>query len=772
MTEDARFGQLCSVISGALSWRRLESPAVARRDAYEGFEGRARRSLEESAPSWLPVRRPPEGAPNVVVILCDDLGFADVGCYGAEVETPHVDRLAEQGVRYVDYHVTPLCSPTRAALLTGVNPHRAGVGFLAIEDHGFPGYRGRLLETVTTAAEVFRHNGYATLAAGKWHLTPRSETSEAADRSSWPLQRGFDRYYGYLGGLTNWHQPHLLHEDNHVVEVDRYPDGYYFADDVTSRAIAMIRASKAAAPAKPFFLYLAHGAMHAPLQAKPADLARHRGRYEAGWEALREARCRRQVELGLFDPSLRAAPAESAPGEGVAPWSSLTEDERAFAARQMEVYAAMVDNLDQNVGRLLAAVEELGELENTAVVFTSDNGASAGGGPLGTTAYLRTGYADSAPARLSDAERARADLIGGPRALTHYARGWAAASNAPFRLYKATAYAGGQRVPLIVSWPRGIAERGAVRRQYAYVTDVLPTLVDLLRLEVPGTRQGRPTVAMTGASFAATIDDAGAPSEHAEQYLESQGHRAFYRRGWELVTFHRTGDDFQDERWELYEVASDPAQLDELAARHPERVRELAGAWDDAARENAVYPLGDLGNGLYRLRRPDLALLAGPVRLTPAHHTLDPNLARMLLRGRSLTIAVALEHRAGDEGMLLAHGDQGGGYALYVEQGELVFACNDSFALHRVAGGPLADGARGVVLDVRAHEDGSWDVELSVDGERRGGRTGFPPWLGHTPLEGIDVGIDRRSPVCWDVYERHGPFPYSGALASVTYRPR
>jgi arylsulfatase len=339
-------------------------------------------------------------------------------------------------------------------------------------------------------------------------------------------------------------------------------------------------------------------------------------------------------------------------------------------------------------------------------------------------------------------------------------------------LHKGTTYAGGHRVPLIVSWSRGIAERGSIRRQYAYVTDVLPTLVDLLRLEVPGTRQGRPTLAMTGGSFAATIDNAGAQSAHPEQYLETQGHRAFYRRGWELVAFHRTGEPFEGEQWELYEVASDPTQLDERSARHPERVRELAEAWDAAARENAVYPLGDLGNGLYRLRRPDLVGLDGPVRLTPAHHTLDPNLARQLIRGRSLTIAVALEHGAGDEGVLLAHGDQGGGYALYVEHGELVFACNDSFALHRVRAGPLAGGSHEVLLDVRAHEDGTWDVEVSVDGEARGGQTGFPPWLGHTPLEGIDVGIDRRSPVCWDVYERHGPFPYTGALASVTYTPR
>lgn len=729
--------------------------------AYDGFGGRAERSLADSQPAWAPGPRAAAGAPNVVVVLCDDLGYSDLGCYGSEIATPYVDGLAGRGVRLANYHVTPLCSPTRAALLTGVNPHRAGVGYLAIEDHGFPGYRGRLTDAVVTAAELFRHNGYTTLAAGKWHLTPRSEMSEAADRSSWPLQRGFDRYYGYLGGLTNWHQPHLLHEDNHVVQLDRYPDGYYFADDVTERAIAMVRAAKVADPGRPFFLYLAHGAVHAPLLAKPEDVERHRGRYGAGWDELREARHRRQLELGVLEPGTEPAPRN----DDVPAWDSLSAEEQAFAARQMEVYAAMVDNVDRNLGRLCEALAALGVLDDTLIVFSSDNGASPGGGPFGTTAYLRHGYTAALERRPGPRELERAALVGGPRAMTHYAWGWATASNTPFRLYKGTTFAGGHQVPLVLSWPRGLAERGAIRRQWTHVTDVLPTLVELLGLAAPAAE-----VPMTGASFAPALADPEAPAAHDEQYGETQGHRSFYRRGQELVSLHRPGEPLDEPDWQLYDLVRDPTQREELSAREPGRVRELAAAWDEAAWANGVFPLGDLANGLYRLRRPGAGERQA-VTLTPADHTYEPNLAKALLRGRSLRIVVSLEHGDGDEGMLVAHGDQGGGYALYVEDGALVFAVNDSFSLVRLEAGAAAGGVREIAVAIDAHEDGTWDAAVLVDGEPRGRIESLPPWTGHTPLEGIDVGIDRRSPVCWDVYERHGPFRYSGALHSVAYLP-
>jgi arylsulfatase len=459
---------------------------------YPGFAGRVGRSFAESQPWWPDrPRAASAGTPNVVVVLLDDLGYSDLGPYGSEIETPNVDALAAAGVRYANFHVAPMCSPTRAALLTGLNPHLAGMGHLAIFDHGFPGYRSSIAATANTAAEIFRANGYATFMVGKWHLTPMDELSPAGDTSSWPLQRGFDRFYGFLDAFSNWHHPHRLIEDNHEVEVDRYPDGYFFTDDITDRAVSMIRTLKTADPAKPFFLYLAHGAVHAPLMAKPEDMAKYRGRYDAGWDRLREERLARQIALGIVSEGTRLPPRNMEPTYEADPWDELPERARQVAARHMEVYAGFVDNVDQNLGRLLGALDDLGELENTIVVFTSDNGGSREGGRYGTTEYFRTVGTVRVGLRAEAFEKdyGRIDLLGGPRAMGHYPQGWAMVSNTPFRLYKTTTFAGGHQVPLIVSWPAGLAERGAIRRQYAYVTDVLPTLVDLVGLEVPAARR-------------------------------------------------------------------------------------------------------------------------------------------------------------------------------------------------------------------------------------------------------------------------------------------
>ena len=336
--------------------RPIGSPPVAA-GAYEGFGGRVGRTFAGSEPWWPERATPREGAPNVVVILADDLGYSDLGCFGSEIDTPNLDGLAARGLRYTNFHVTPMCSPTRAALLTGVNPHRAGVGTVAHSDAGFPGYAMELADDVVTVAEVFRDQGYATLMVGKWHLAKDSDCSAAGPKHSWPCQRGFERFYGILDAFTNQHHPHRLVQDNHLVEVDQYPDGYYFTDDLTDRAISMLRERKASAPRQPFFLYFAHGSVHAPIQAKPVDIAKYRNRYGEGWDRLREERWRRQQELGVIPEGLPLPPRNAEPGNEVAAWDDLPEAEQRLFARHMEVYAAMVDNLDQSVGRLLAAIE-------------------------------------------------------------------------------------------------------------------------------------------------------------------------------------------------------------------------------------------------------------------------------------------------------------------------------------------------------------------------------------------------------------------------------
>ncbi|HEY3686635.1 MAG TPA: arylsulfatase [Streptosporangiaceae bacterium] len=739
--------------------------------AYDGFRGHVGRTFAGSRPWWPPRAAPGPGAPNIVVVLVDDLGFADLGCYGSEIPTPHIDALAADGVRLTDFHVTPMCSPTRAALLTGVNPHLAGVGHISNSDPGFPGYAQELHPGAITLAEEFRAAGWATLAVGKWHLTKDGDMSDAGPRHGWPLQRGFDRFYGFLDAFTDHHNPHRLVRDNHTVEVDAYPDGYYLADDLTDQAVRMVRQVRAADPERPFLLYLAHGAVHAPLQAKPDAIAARRGAYDAGWDAVRAARHRRQRELGLFPADMPLPARNSEEGDDVAPWADLTADERRLFARYMEVYAAMVTSVDDSVGRLRAALADLGELENTIIVVTSDNGASREGEARGTTQYFRTLTSHNIGRDREDfgADLARIDLVGGPRTLAHYPRGWAMAANTPFRLYKINTHSGGHSVPFVASWPAGLPARGELRHQWAYVTDVLPTLLELAGVAPRGHPGALPR---SGASLVPVLRDPSARHPHTEQYAELQGHRGYYRDGWEAVTRHRPLTPFGDHEWELYDRRADRGQAHDLAAERPDKVRELAAAWERAAWDNQVFPL-DEGSRLRYLLRPDRAApgRVRPVRLTPDLHTLERYRSQRLIERRSFTVDVELRYRPGDAGTLVAHGGQGGGYALYVEGGEPVLVFNAFGDERRLACGPLEDGARAVRLAVTARAGLAWSAEVLVDGRTAGRIDDLPMLTGMAPFEGIDVGADRRSPVSWEIRRRYGTFPYTGELAAVTYTP-
>jgi arylsulfatase A-like enzyme len=743
---------------------------------YEGFGGTVGRTFAGSE-SWWPERpEAPADAPNVVVVLVDDLGFADLGCYGSEIPTPNIDRLAAGGVQFTNFHVTPMCSPTRAALLTGVNPHRAGAGHVANSDPGFPGYAAEMADDVATAAEIFRDRGWHTIAIGKWHLTKDADLSDAGPRHSWPLQRGFDRYYGVLDAFTNLHHPHRLVEDNHTVEVDQYPDGYYVTDDLTDKAIAAIRLAKASRPSQPFLCYFAHIAVHAPLQCKASDLERHRGRYDAGWDVLRQERHDRQVALGLLPEGTPLPPPNHEDGDDVPPWDSLDPADQALYARYMEVYAAMVDSVDQSVGRLHAALDELGEADNTIFLFLSDNGASREGEAAGTTAYFRTLVSKNvSDIEDADFDRERIELAGGPQALVHYPRGWAMASNTPFRLYKINTHAGGHSVPFILHWPRGqeAAEGGAGRRdQWAHVTDVLPTLCELAGIEVPTERRGLALQPPAGTSLGAVLADPAAAHDHGSQYTEMSGHRGFYDDGWEVVTRHVPLTEFGDHEWELYHLDSDRTETRDLAAEQPDKVAELAAGWEAAARENQVYPLDEGSRLRFVVRPPYEEPLTKAVRIVAGTHTLERYRSQQLIQWRSFDVDVQLRFATGDRGYLFAHGDQGGGYGLYIDDGdELVFVHNGYGKMAELRCGPVPDGAAAIRVAVAAPGHWLWDVVVSVDGEERGSITGLLMLGAMAPFEGINVGIDRRSPVSWAVSERHGTFPYTGALRAVSYTP-
>lgn len=729
-------------------------------EPYAGFGGSVGRVFSTSEPWWPtpPIAR--DGAPNIIVMMADDLGFSDLGCYGSSIATPHLDRLATEGLRYTNFHVNPMCSPTRASLLTGLNHHLAGVGHVAHFDPGFPGYAMELRDDVPTLPQLLRDHGWATLMVGKWHLSKDADLSDAGPRHSWPLQKGFDRFYGFLDAFTNFHQPHRLVEDNHAIHLDQYPDGYYFTDDLTDRAVAMVRELRSSHPRKPWFLYFAHGAVHAPLQAKAADMARYRGRFDHGWDVERERRFARQRELGVVPDHAVLAPRNTEAGHAVAAWDSLTDRERGLYARYQEIYAAMVDNIDQNVGRLRAALEALGEWDNTIVIFTSDNGGSREGQEQGTSAYFRTLLAQTRETGLEDlaVDHARLDLLGGPRTLVHYPMGWAMVSCTPFRLYKINTQRGGHSVPFIVSW----GARTGIRGQYQHVTDLLATICELVGIAAPAT---------SGASFAASLDDPGAASTHPEQYYEMIGHRGFVRDGWSASTIHEPRTPFSDDVWALHDLASDPTETVDLASTHPEKVAELAAAWEEAAWANQVFPL-DEGNFVKALYRPPWHEVFGePITIYPGTPTLERSRSLSLINFRSFAVIVALAYAHGDEGVLVAHGDQGGGYALYVEGGELHYVHNAYGTQRDVSFGPLPAGAREVTLDMEAPGNLVWHATVAVDNVVVGEVRDLTVLTAMAPFEGIDVGIDRRSPVSWELYERRGTFAWSGTLHSVRYEP-
>ena len=735
------------------------------------FGGVVRRTMAGSEPHWPDEPVAPADAPNIVFVLVDDVGFADIGCFGGEIRTPNLDRLAAEGVRFSNFHVNPMCSPTRASLLTGLNCHAAGMGHIAQDDPGFPGYRAEIGSNVATAAEVLRSNGYATMMVGKWHLCRDSSMSAAGPQHGWPVQRGFDRFYGMLEAFTNLHHPHRLMEDNHVVEVDQYPDGYFLTDDLTDKAIRMIRERQASRPDQPFFLYVAHPAAHAPLVAKAVDIDRYRDTYHVGWDEIRRRRHRRQIELGLIAPGTVLPPRNSEPGDEVQPWDELTETEQRLFARYMAVYAAMVDEIDQSMGRLRAALEESGQWDNTIVVFLSDNGASREGDATGTTSYY-SHLAGSPDTVALDA--ARLDEIGGPTTMSHYPRGWAMASNTPFRLYKRNTHAGGHQVPCIVSWPRGLAQHaGSIRPQYAHCIDVLPTVLQLAGLTAPSAMHGVELLPMQGVALTDVLHDADHPEVHPEQYYELEGHRGFYREGWEVVSNRKPRTKFGDHEWELYHLTEDPTETVDLATAQPGRVADLSQGWHDAAVANNVYPLDEGTGWRWTVRPPRDAVFAAPITIYPGTPTLERIRCGALVWQRNLTISIDVTFAVGDQGVLVANGDQGGGYSVEVRNGSIVFVHNNGHGTTQVI--PLAAvtiGRHTVDLQIAAPGGGKWHVTPLVDDVPCLTEPFVVQMLWPiAPFCGIDVGIDRGGPVDWQRYLRHGPFPFSGNLHSVRYTP-
>jgi arylsulfatase A-like enzyme len=760
----------------AMSDQRVNGPADDPTAPYAGFGGTVRTILSTSEPWWPERPAAPVGAPNVIVMLTDDLGFADLGCYGSEIDTPNLDALAGRGLQLTNFHVTPMCSPTRAALLTGLNAHDAGVGHVAHSDAGFPGYAMELSEHAATLAEVLRDNGYATFMVGKWHLAKDSHVSAAGPKHSWPVQRGFERFYGFLDAFTNFHHPHRLVQDNTPIDTEQYPQDYYLTDDLTDHAISMIRESKASRPDVPFFLYFAHGAVHAPLQAKRKDIDKYKDLYEAGWDRIRAQRFERQKQLGVIPQHAELPPRNSEPNHDAKAWDDLSVAEKELFARYMAVFAGMVDNVDQNFGRLRDALAAMGELDNTIIVFLSDNGGSREGELNGTSQYFRILTHQSGGAGEGEEElrtdHGRLELIGGPQTLPHYPRAWGMVSSTPFRLYKINTHQGGHSVPFLFSWPARYAHlAGQKRTQYAYVTDIMPTLLDLIGVGAPRERNGRPLKPLAGRSMVPVLESGEAPVQHPEQVEEMLGHRGYYRDGWHAVTLHQPRTAFSTEQWELYNLHDDPTELHDLSATHPDVLADLQAAWDRAAWQYQIYPL-DEGSGLKYIQRPPTeTVLKQQLTIWPGTPELERYRSFLLIQQRNFTVDVVLHHRAGDGGCLVSHGDQGGGYGLYLEDQRVGYVHNAFGVMHELDAGPLTDDEHIITLDVVNPGGFRWNVRVLVDGEERAAADGLRCFIGMAPFQGISIGVDRKSPVSWRIYERHGAFRYRGALHHVTYTP-
>jgi arylsulfatase len=551
----------------------------------------------DSKPSALKVEHARKGSPNVIYIVLDDTGFSDLHCFGSEIATPHIDALAAGGLLYNTFRTKAICSPSRAALLTGRNSHAVGMKELAGPDLGYPNARGRVTPAAATVAQILQANGYSTYGVGKWHLVPGSEIRATGDRTHWPLQKGFDRWYGFLSGWTDQYHPDLV-EDNHALPKPNDPH-YHFSVDIIDKAIGMVSEHAADNAEKPFFLHVAFGATHTPVQIFKPYIDKYVSTFETGWDQIREDRYKRQLELGIIPPGTEL-PARN-PGDPA--WTDLSDEERTVYTRFMAAYAGFLEHADEQIGRLVKCLKDAKLFENTLVFLMSDNGGAPEGGVKG--GFFRN-YGDTTTV---DSWYAHLDELGTDKTLPLYQRPWAMASDTPFRFYKLWPYRGGVQTPLIVSWPKGIRERG-VRQQFVDIIDITPTVLDVIGFDAPSSFGGVCQIPLQGKSMRATFHDPDAPSPRDTQYFELWGARGIYHAGWEAVAVHQPGRPFSEDQWQLFHTAADFPECVNLAAKYPAKLEELKNLWWLEAQKNGALPLLEAPAGRQHTYDQGLASIA------------------------------------------------------------------------------------------------------------------------------------------------------------------
>lgn len=754
------------------------------------FTGIIGRTIEESSPAWPDAPRPSEGAPNVLFFVLDDVGYGQLSCFGGLVETPVIDSLADNGLRYTNMNTTAVCSPTRACILTGRNHHSVGMASITETSTGYPGYNGMLPFDRGMLSEMLLQKGYNTFCIGKWHLTPPEHTTPAGPYDRWPLGRGFERFYGFLGGETHQWYPELVY-DNHEVEQPKSPEeGYHLSADLADKAIEFIQDSQVNAPDKPFFMYYATGAGHAPHHVPKEWADKYKGKFDMGWDEYRKIVHQRQLDMGILPPGTEL----SAHDPDVPVWDTLPDDAKRLYARMMEVYAGFMSFTDYHFGRILDFLREIGELDNTLIMVISDNGASSEGGPVGSLNEMF--FFNNVKESLEDNLK-MIDQLGGVESLNHYAWGWANAGNTPFRRWKRETYRGGATDACIVSWPKSIQGRGEIRTQYGHAIDLVPTVLEALGMEAPESIRGVTQAPIDGISFAHTFNDAAAPSNHHTQYFEMFGHRSIYHDGWRAVcpwpgtSFTEAAKkgrafgspipnevlmDIETHDWELYRVDEDYAECHNLAAEQRDKLIEMIGRWWAEAGKYNVLPIdGDVRSRLV-VERPTIAKPRNKIVLYPGGSSI-PFAATPKLYNRpwSITADVVIPE-GGAEGVLLAQGGRTGGYVFFVKDRRLHFLYNfigrDKFWLHSNQTIPEGEVELRYEFEPTGQPDPAQGYGVPARGQlyinrKLVGSIDMPySILFIFGTQGLSCGYDAGDPAAPEEYS--GAFRFTGTIKRVT----
>ena len=733
------------------------------------FSGEIGTTYAESMPAAIPGLRAPAGAPNVLLILIDDAGYGQCGTFGGLIPTPTLDSLAAQGLRYDRFHVAALCSPTRAALLTGRNNHAVGMGTITNLATDFPGYTGSIPKTAALLPQVLQMNGYATAAFGKWHLIPESEVKLSGPFDHWPTHQGFDQYYGFLNGETNQWFPELTSGTQPVEMVA--PPGrkadFTLNDDLADHAIQWIRAEESLAPGKPFFVYFAPGATHAPLQAPRVWIDRFKGKFDMGWDQYRELVFERQKRLGVIPLTAKLTPR---PKE-IPAWDSLTPDQKKVEARLMEVFAGFMAQTDFEIGRVIESIRDAGQLDNTLILYIAgDNGASLEGGLHGTANSMA--QINGVPQSTADM-MAVLDELGGPTTTPHYPVGWAWAGDTPFQWGKRIgSHLGGTRDPLVVSWPKGIHDPGGIRDQFEDVTDIAPTILAAAHIPVPVEVNGVKQQRMDGISMLPTFASAHAPGLRTTQYFEMLGNRAIYNDGWMAAS--RSGllpwiytdappPDPAKGPWELYHLSEDYSEADNVALKNPGKLSEMRKIFDTEAKRNQVYPLDPRFGG--RQARPQGKHFTYYTETGHLYVSLTP-----VYENHSHTLTAWVDiPKGGADGVLIADGAEGGGFSLFLKDGKPTYTYNYFKRRVTTIASPtaLAPGPAKITLNFAYDGVGigkGANVTLLVD-EKTVAQARIPETV-HFAFsfeDTFDIGEDSASPVG----DYQSPFPFTGTIRHI-----